>query len=91
MAIRAGGHLYLLQPETSFVPGIKLFTHAAIDHNGNSGSNAFGISGYLLRKISRLLPSLSMAGLQHHPLCGSSAGGQLESQQILAGGTAVSI
>jgi hypothetical protein len=53
MAIRAGGHLYLLQPETSFVPGIKLFTHAAIDHNGNSGSNVFGISGYLLRKISR--------------------------------------
>ena len=68
MAIRAGGHLYLLQPETSFVSGIKLFTHAAIDHNGNSGSNAFVLNGYLLRTISRLLPSLSMGWVATPPL-----------------------
>lgn len=36
-----------LQPETSFVPGTTPFTHSAIDHNGNSRTNAFALSGYL--------------------------------------------
>jgi hypothetical protein len=48
MAIRVGGNIQLLQPKTSFVPGITLFTHSAIDRNGNSGIKAFGLSGYLL-------------------------------------------
>jgi hypothetical protein len=49
-----------LQPETSFVPGATPFTHSAIDHNGNSRTNAFALSGYLQPKTIGILPSLSM-------------------------------
>jgi len=49
-----------VQPETVFVPGTTPFTHSAIDHNGNSRTNAFGLSGYLQPSSSGWLPSLSL-------------------------------
>ena len=49
-----------LQPENTFIPGTTPFTHAAIDHNQNARTNAFGLSGYLQPSQSGWLPSLSL-------------------------------
>jgi hypothetical protein len=49
-----------VQPETVFVPGTTPFVHAAIDHNINATTNAYGLSAYWQPLRSGWLPSLSV-------------------------------
>jgi hypothetical protein len=50
----------MVQPDTQFVPGTTPLTHAAIDHNIEAKTNAFGLSGFWQPLHSGWLPSLSL-------------------------------